>query len=637
MAPEQLEGQRGRRAERHLRVRRRCSSRWRRGEGLRRQEPGEPHRLDPEGHAAGRLVGRADDAARRSTASSRRASRRIPTTASRRPTTSGSSSSGSPRAARRRACPRRSSSGGGAASDSPGRSPRPRSSAAAGLWRVVVRAARKPERIFRSSLPPPEGTSFWLEPNGPGPVVVSPDGRQVAFTAADAAGKVNLYVRSLDAREARMLSGAEGAMYPFWSPDGRSLGFFAAGKLKTIDATGGSPLTLCAAPEGKGRDLEPGRSHRLHARPDVASLQGLRQGRRDHGRHEDRRRPAETTRTATPGFSRTESTSSTSRARRRAGSEGHYVVAASVDGGAEKVLLRSPAAAAVRVGPPPLSARDDAHGAPVRPRAPRVHGRTPRRSPRRSSCRRSARRSGSFRPRRTAILVYQTARGETTARLQWFTRDGKPDGTLGEPADFGQALLSPDGKQAAATIRDPATGTRRPLDLRHRPRRAHALHVRSRRRRVAALVPGRQRARDLRVQPQGALRPLPQGARRILRGGGALRVGRRQVSRLLDARRPHARLRRGGEGRGSRGPDAGARRRPQAGALVEDEVQRRSIPRCLPTADGCPTARTNRAGGRSTSRPSRARGASGRSRPTEGRTRSGAPTAGRSSTTTSAA
>ena len=66
---------------------------------------------------------------------------------------------------------------------------------------------------------------------------------------------------------------------------------------------------------------------------------------------------------------------------------------------------------------------------------------------------------GVFSASQNGILVYQTARGEATSRLQWVTRDGKPEGSLGEPAEYGEALLSPDGKQAAATIRDPATGT----------------------------------------------------------------------------------------------------------------------------------------------------------------------------------
>ena len=39
---------------------------------------------------------------------------------------------------------------------------------------------------------------------------------------------------------------------PFWSPDSRFIGFFAQGKLKKIDASGGSPQTLCDAPAGNG-------------------------------------------------------------------------------------------------------------------------------------------------------------------------------------------------------------------------------------------------------------------------------------------------------------------------------------------------------------------------------------------------
>jgi eukaryotic-like serine/threonine-protein kinase len=48
------------------------------------------------------------------------------------------------------------------------------------------------------------------------------------------------------------LAGTEGAYYPFWSPDSRFVGFFAARKLKKIDIGGGLPQTLCDAPEGRG-------------------------------------------------------------------------------------------------------------------------------------------------------------------------------------------------------------------------------------------------------------------------------------------------------------------------------------------------------------------------------------------------
>ncbi|HSP93791.1 MAG TPA: protein kinase, partial [Thermoanaerobaculia bacterium] len=124
--------------------------------------------------------------------------------------------------------------------------------AAIALAALLIRDARRPRPVFHSSIAAPEGTAFWLEENGPGPAALSPDGRQLAFAAADAQGRVALYVRSIASGETRPIPGAEGAQYPFWSPDSRSIGFFAAGKLKTIAAAGGPPFSVCAAGEGKG-------------------------------------------------------------------------------------------------------------------------------------------------------------------------------------------------------------------------------------------------------------------------------------------------------------------------------------------------------------------------------------------------
>src|SRR5262249_32854797 len=61
-------------------------------------------------------------------------------------------------------------------------------------------------------------------------------------------GQCRLWLRSLDAETAQPLAGTEGAEYPFWSPDSRSLGFFADGKLKRIDIGSGAPRTLANAP-----------------------------------------------------------------------------------------------------------------------------------------------------------------------------------------------------------------------------------------------------------------------------------------------------------------------------------------------------------------------------------------------------
>jgi eukaryotic-like serine/threonine-protein kinase len=86
-----------------------------------------------------------------------------------------------------------------------------------------------------------EGFSFAL----------APDGRQLTFAANGENGS-QLWVRSLDQSTARPLAGTEGAIYPFWAPDGRAIGFFADSKLKRIDLTGGAPQVLADAQLGRG-------------------------------------------------------------------------------------------------------------------------------------------------------------------------------------------------------------------------------------------------------------------------------------------------------------------------------------------------------------------------------------------------
>src|SRR5687767_611605 len=112
-----------------------------------------------------------------------------------------------------------------------------------GPWRRAPSAGVVPVRF---TVPPPRDTSFQ------GMLALSPDGRRLTFVATSSDGRDLLWTRALDSLETRTLEGTEGANYPFWSPDGRSIAFFAGGKLKKIDASGGSAQTLCeaAAPRG---------------------------------------------------------------------------------------------------------------------------------------------------------------------------------------------------------------------------------------------------------------------------------------------------------------------------------------------------------------------------------------------------
>jgi Tol biopolymer transport system component len=110
-------------------------------------------------------------------------------------------------------------------------------------------------RALRSRGAAPDVPAFRLElstaPSDDPAVALSPDGTQIAFVANQNRVPM-LWVRSLDDIESRALSGTDGASYPFWSPDGHSIGFFADNKLKRIDLAGGMPLTVTDAPNARG-------------------------------------------------------------------------------------------------------------------------------------------------------------------------------------------------------------------------------------------------------------------------------------------------------------------------------------------------------------------------------------------------
>ena len=86
---------------------------------------------------------------------------------------------------------------------------------------------------------------------------VSPDGQTLAFIAAGADGARSVWIQPLDALEARPLEGTRGAYFPFWSPDGEALGFFAGGRLKRIPSSGGAATVLASVSNPKGGAWSP--------------------------------------------------------------------------------------------------------------------------------------------------------------------------------------------------------------------------------------------------------------------------------------------------------------------------------------------------------------------------------------------
>jgi Tol biopolymer transport system component len=129
---------------------------------------------------------------------------------------------------------------------------------AAALALILVGAlALRPQRgvaeplVSRMSVVAPEGTTFIGGYAAPY-LALSPDGRRLAIVPTLVGTPPMLWVRDLDSLVSRALTGTEGVTFPFWSPDGRSIGFFADGKLKTIAIDGGAPQVVCDAPDARG-------------------------------------------------------------------------------------------------------------------------------------------------------------------------------------------------------------------------------------------------------------------------------------------------------------------------------------------------------------------------------------------------
>jgi hypothetical protein len=108
-----------------------------------------------------------------------------------------------------------------------------------------------PSTASVTEITPPEAGRFALI-GDIGGSDISPDGRRLAYVATTSAGQTLLYVRRLDALEARAIPGTEGAGRPFWSPDSTSVAFGAGGKLKRVDLAGGAPMILCDATLPRG-------------------------------------------------------------------------------------------------------------------------------------------------------------------------------------------------------------------------------------------------------------------------------------------------------------------------------------------------------------------------------------------------
>jgi Tol biopolymer transport system component/tRNA A-37 threonylcarbamoyl transferase component Bud32 len=123
---------------------------------------------------------------------------------------------------------------------------------AAGVWAVWrLRPSPVEEHALRFDIAAP-GTGRFTIGAGSGGIALSPDGQTVAFVAT-VGERSGLWARTIYGTVVRPLLGTEGAYSPFWSPDSKSIAFFAEGKLRRIDLSAPAPITICdTASPGRG-------------------------------------------------------------------------------------------------------------------------------------------------------------------------------------------------------------------------------------------------------------------------------------------------------------------------------------------------------------------------------------------------
>ncbi len=319
------------------------------------------------------------------------------------------------------------------------------------LIAFLQRAPEAPSPVLTHVLPP-DGALFDFTGFGAGPVDVSPDGRRLVFAARTSEGKSLLWARALDAVEPRPLPGTEGGTYPFWSPDSRTIGFFAHGKLKRIDVAGGPAVTICEAPDARGGTwnqegvilFEPNWRDPLYR---VAASGGAAAPvtKLDESRQETTHR--------WPWFlpdgrhflflAGSHSTGTES--------EANAIYVASLDGTVNRILLRARSNVAYSAG----------HLLFVRERALMAQPFDPGRLELTGDAVPVAEKvtydTGWFRAIFSAsedgILAYQQGSGELAlSQLAWFDRGGKRLESIGDPADYWQPTLSHDGRRVAVGI-----------------------------------------------------------------------------------------------------------------------------------------------------------------------------------------
>ncbi|MCU1308732.1 MAG: serine/threonine protein kinase, partial [Acidobacteriaceae bacterium] len=321
----------------------------------------------------------------------------------------------------------------------------------------------KPNLVQRTEILAPKGTTFQAVGTA-----ISPDGSKLAFATRTSNGASKLWMRPLNSLVAQELAGTDRAAYPFWSPDSRFVGFFADGKLKKIEASGGAVITLCDAPTPRGGAWS-NQGIILFA---PNSIGGLFQVSEDGGS------PTEVWTTNKEGSDRFpwflpddksflfyfENKGLIGKVSKQPSDKLSGIYVMRLGDKAPKLLVQGDTAAAYEESGHILYMREDnllamkfdasalnTVGSPV-PVAEQVFSD-------------ASRQVGAFTISQTGQLVYSTDSSLASSALEWYDRSGKKLGTLSSPAPYSDPRISPNGEWVSFSL-PTAQGTGRNIWIR---------------------------------------------------------------------------------------------------------------------------------------------------------------------------
>jgi len=322
---------------------------------------------------------------------------------------------------------------------------------------LLFRDTAPEPQVLRAEIAPAANSVFSLSPGSPGPVVVSPNGRNLAWAAVGIDGNTTLWVRSLDETASREIEGSEGVAYPFWSPDSRSIGYFAEGKIKKVIASGGPSITIGEVSNPKGGTwsedgtilFAPAHNRPIYRISDEGGepiqVTELNESREENSHRHPRFLPdgrhfTYFTRVGAMGTA----------------VEGSGIWVASLDGGEPQRLTHASSQAEFASGHL-LFARGDALLAqPFDPDRLELTG-----DPQtlvEGVVAMSGAAIAAYSASQQGLLAYQIGGGDLLTELAWFNREGARLKTLGDPAFHNGPQISPDQTRAAVTIADRETG-----------------------------------------------------------------------------------------------------------------------------------------------------------------------------------